>query len=61
MSQPLFGPALEAELAYHRELLDAAYGRPSLWRRLRARTSPRRAAAPLRHRRPEPPLVHRPA
>jgi hypothetical protein len=59
MSQPLFGPALEAELAYHRELLDAAYARPSLWQRLRARAAAARAAAPRRHRRPERPLVHR--
>jgi hypothetical protein len=50
MSQPMFGPALEAELAYHRELLDAAYERPSLWQRLRARTSPLRAAEPRRHK-----------
>ncbi|PFG44746.1 hypothetical protein ATJ88_3482 [Isoptericola jiangsuensis] len=59
MSQLMFGPALEAELAYHRELLDAAYGRAPFWQRVRARTTALRSAVPHRHRRTERPLVHR--
>lgn len=40
--QQLFGPALEAELAYRRERAALAYTTPTLWSRWRARRERRR-------------------